>query len=78
MKILCAWCGKVIGGRGSALSHGICRRCFQDYFQGHFEFLDTIPMASAPPKRLHSSIRDAQRSPSPWADQPGLFEGPAR
>ncbi len=54
MKIVCAWCNAVIGGRGSRLSHGICKRCFADMFQSQFGFMQSLP-------RLPRSSRLARR-----------------
>ena len=42
MKTFCAWCNKLIKGKGVDLSHGICPRCFQDYFQEQFDFMDGV------------------------------------
>ncbi len=35
-KVVCAWCGKFLGGRPSAtnISHGICRPCVEDMMAG--------------------------------------------
>lgn len=32
MKVICAWCGKFIGGdpNGTEISHGICDKCHQE------------------------------------------------
>jgi hypothetical protein len=73
MKILCAWCGKVIAGRGASISHGICRRCFQDYFQTHFGFMDSLPIADV--RRGTRSRQEGTRSAREQAMllQPSLF-----
>ena len=45
MKIVCAWCNRKIGGKGSLLSHGICKRCFTELMQTQFDFMHTLPVA---------------------------------
>ncbi len=50
MKIICAWCNRVIGGRGSDLSHGICKRCFDDLLQAQFDFMTVLPTSPPLPR----------------------------
>jgi len=42
MKIVCAWCNEKIGGRGTELSHGICRKCFVLMLQPQFSFMEEM------------------------------------
>ena len=44
MKIVCAWCNARIGGRGTELSHGICRKCFFLMLQPQFSFMEEIAL----------------------------------
>ena len=70
MKVLCAWCGKFIGGRGASLSHGICRRCFQDFFQVHFDFMESLPVLQMPKRgRRRSTAGRSVRQRSPLVQQ---------
>jgi hypothetical protein len=72
MKILCAWCNKVIGGRGAAVSHGICRSCFQDVFQDQFTFMASVPSGPTS-QRGHRLVR-RRAAAVPEMALPGLFE----
>ena len=65
VKIVCAWCNTIIGGRGSLLSHGICKRCFADMFQPQFDFMRSLPAMprAAKSTRLTSLARPAHRIP---------------
>ena len=46
MKVVCAWCKVTISGRGAALSHGICKKCFSMIFQPQFNFMEYVPASS--------------------------------
>jgi len=44
VKIICAWCNAKMGGRGTELSHGICRTCFVLMLQPQFSFMEVIAL----------------------------------
>ena len=45
MKIVCAWCNKKIGGKGTSLSHGICNKCLTQLKQPQFGFMRTLAVS---------------------------------
>ena len=67
MKIVCAWCNAKIGGRGTQLSHGICRKCFVLMLQPQFSFMEEITwptLGETPTRRV-----GARRLSAPGAQQ---------
>jgi hypothetical protein len=69
--MVCAWCDTPMGGRGSLISHGICKRCFTDMFQPQFNFMRAVPAldGSATGLRRRSGRRGARHGDA----QPELF-----
>jgi len=45
MRVVCAWCDGVIGGRGSIVTHGICGDCSAKVFEPQFDFMESLPAA---------------------------------
>jgi len=59
MKIVCAWCNKKIGGKGTSLSHGICNKCLAQLKQPQFGFMQTL--AVSPTRALGVRTRNRSR-----------------
>jgi len=59
MKIVCAWCNKKIGGKGTSLSHGICNKCLAQLKQPQFGFMQTLAVSPtrAPGARTRNRSR---------------------
>jgi hypothetical protein len=56
------------------VSHGICRRCFQDFFQGHFDFMKSLPVLEVRRRsRVRSMARRSARQQDTLLAQPSLF-----
>lgn len=60
MKIVCAWCNKKIGGKGTLLSHGICNKCLAQIKQPQLDFMETLP--ASPATRLRPRTANHQRA----------------
>jgi len=59
MKIVCAWCNKKIGGKGTSLSHGICNKCLAQLKQPQFGFMQTLTVS--PTRALGGRTRNRSR-----------------
>jgi hypothetical protein len=70
MRFVCAWCESPMGGRGSLVTHGICRDCLTDMFEPQFGFMESLPPAEPPPARPASPTRRRAKS---GGAQPDLF-----
>ena len=57
MKIVCAWCNKKIGGKGTLLSHGICKKCLLQLKQPQFDFMQKLPVSPSPSLRIRMTNR---------------------
>jgi len=55
MKMVCAWCNRKMGGKGTLRSHGICDRCFSQFMQSQFDFMQTLPVGIPTSLRTRSS-----------------------
>ncbi len=60
MKVVCAWCNKKIGGKGTLLSHGICNKCLAQVKQPLFDFMEGLP--ASPATRLRLRTANQQRA----------------
>ena len=71
MKIVCAWCNAKMGGRGTLLSHGICKRCFSLLMQRQFEFMEELPYFAEHSRRVRPE-NAGRGAVSPRQSQPFL------
>ena len=53
--MVCAWCNRKMGGKGTLQSHGICDRCFSQFMQSQFDFMQTLPLGTPNSQRTRSS-----------------------
>jgi hypothetical protein len=67
MKLVCAWCQKVIRGRGDALTHGICPRCASAFYELQFAFMRRLPPAPRPARNAQRRARGTRQRPASQA-----------